>query len=366
MELVEVQFKGQRKELYLNSRALYLHTGNYCVVQADRGEDMGLIVSIVKVGPKDAESDMKEILRHATDNDIMMMEEKREKEAEALKICQQKAAEHDLQIKLVDVEYQFDSNKITFYFTADGRIDFRELVKDLAGVFRTRIDLRQIGVRDEARRFDGMGMCGRKLCCSSWLKDFEPVTLKMAKDQNLPLTPSKISGACGRLMCCLAYELCDYKDLARDIPKVGSKVSCFGGRHRLEKVDIFRATVILSDEDGNTVEVAIEDLKEELSRSAAPAQPVEADNGGRPEKEADGDDRRKREDRPGRRPQGVQENERPSERQDSERPPREKHDGRQGPEAKKAPEGRQDSGQSQRNGSGGKPRRPGRRRNRKN
>ncbi|HER43525.1 MAG TPA: hypothetical protein ENO08_03605 [Candidatus Eisenbacteria bacterium] len=366
MELVEVQFKGQRKELYLNSRALYLHTGNYCVVQADRGEDMGLIVSIVKVGPKDAESDMKEILRHATDNDIMMMEEKREKEAEALKICQQKAAEHDLQIKLVDVEYQFDSNKITFYFTADGRIDFRELVKDLAGVFRTRIDLRQIGVRDEARRFDGMGMCGRKLCCSSWLKDFEPVTLKMAKDQNLPLTPSKISGACGRLMCCLAYELCDYKDLVRDIPKVGSKVSCFGGRHRLEKVDIFRATVILSDEDGNTVEVAIEDLKEELSRSAAPAQPVEADNGGRPEKEADGDDRRKREDRPGRRPQGVQENERPSERQDSERPPREKHDGRQGPETKKAPEVRQDSGQSQRNGGGGKPRRPGRRRNRKN
>ena len=271
MELVEIQFKGQRKELYVNSRELYLHTGNYCVVQADRGEDMGLIVSIARVGPKEIESELKEILRHATDNDVEMMEEKREKELEALKTCQQKAAEHDLQIKLVDVEYQFDGNKITFYFTADGRIDFRELVKDLAGVFRTRIDLRQIGVRDEARRFDGMGMCGRKLCCSSWLKDFEPVTLKMAKDQNLPLTPSKISGACGRLMCCLAYELSDYKELVRDIPKVGSKVNCYGGRHRLEKVDLFRASAILSDEDGNTIEVTIEDLKEEIARSAEAA-----------------------------------------------------------------------------------------------
>jgi cell fate regulator YaaT (PSP1 superfamily) len=271
MELVEVQFKGQRKEIYINTRSLYLHTGNYCVVQADRGEDMGLIVSISRASPKDVDSDMKEILRHATDHDVEAMEEKREKEAEALKICQQKASEHDLQIKLVDVEYQFDGNKITFYFTADGRIDFRELVKDLAGIFRTRIDLRQIGVRDEARRFDGMGMCGRKLCCSSWLKDFEPVTLKMAKDQNLPLTPSKISGACGRLMCCLAYELSDYKELARDIPKVGSKVNCFGGRHRLEKVDIFRDSVILSDEDGNTIEVLIEDLKAELGRIAGKA-----------------------------------------------------------------------------------------------
>ncbi len=279
MELVEVQFKGQRKELYGNSRSLYLHTGNYCIVQADRGEDMGLIVSISRVSPKDTDSDMKGILRHATDHDIEILEGRREKELEALKVCQQKAAEHDLQIKLVDVEYQFDGNKVTFYFTADGRIDFRELVKDLAGVFRTRIDLRQIGVRDEARRFDGMGMCGRSLCCSSWLKDFEPVTLKMAKDQNLPLTPSKISGACGRLMCCLAYELSDYKELVRGIPKVGSKVNCFGCRHRLDKVDIFRASVILSDEDGNTIEVLVEDLKEELGKSVEEAHRKSAANG---------------------------------------------------------------------------------------
>ncbi len=307
MELVEVQFKGQRKELYANSRSLYLHTGNYCVVQADRGEDMGMIVSISRVSPKDVDSNAKEILRHATEHDIETMEERREKELEALKTCQQKAAEHDLQIKLVDVEYQFDGNKITFYFTADGRIDFRELVKDLAGVFRTRIDLRQIGVRDEARRFDGMGMCGRNLCCSSWLRDFEPVTLKMAKDQNLPLTPSKISGACGRLMCCLAYELSDYKELFRDIPKVGSKVNCFGGRHRLEKVDLFKASVILSDEDGNTIEVLVEELKEELEKSVRKMQGRPSGSGLEDSPGKKNDATRDRGDSPGRRPSGEPE-----------------------------------------------------------
>jgi len=266
MEIVEVQFKAQRKEFFKNSKDLYLRTGNYCVVQADRGEDMGLIISLTQADLSEIDSDMKEVLRHATDKDIERLKEIREKEQEALKICQEKVAEHELPMKLVDVEYQFDGNKITFYFTSDGRIDFRELVKDLAGVFRTRIDLRQIGVRDEARRFDGMGMCGRRLCCATFLKDFEPVTLKMAKDQNLPLTPSKISGACGRLMCCLAYELDYYKELTRNIPKVGSKVICFGNRHRIEKVDIFKEAVILSDPEGNQIEVPMEKLKEELCK----------------------------------------------------------------------------------------------------
>jgi cell fate regulator YaaT (PSP1 superfamily) len=264
MEIVEVEFKAQRKEFYTNSRALYLRTGNYCVVQADRGEDMGIIVSLAQANPDDLDTDMKEVIRHATDKDVEQLQGIREKEQEALEICQEKVDEHRLPMKLVDVEYQFDGNKITFYFTSDGRIDFRELVKDLAGVFRTRIDLRQIGVRDEARRFDGMGMCGRTLCCATFLKDFEPVTLKMAKDQNLPLTPSKISGACGRLMCCLAYELGYYKELARDIPKPGSKVKCFGGQHRIEKLDIFKQVVIVSDPDGNRIEVPLDTFKDEL------------------------------------------------------------------------------------------------------
>jgi cell fate regulator YaaT (PSP1 superfamily) len=266
MEIVEVQFKAQRKEFYKNTRELYLRTGNYCVVQADRGEDMGIIVSIAQVNPNDLDADMKEVLRHATEKDVNLLDEMRESEKEAIETCQQKVAEHELPMKLVDVEYQFDGNKITFYFTSDGRIDFRELVKDLAGVFRTRIDLRQIGVRDEARRFDGMGMCGRRLCCATFLKDFEPVTLKMAKDQNLPLTPSKISGACGRLMCCLAYELDHYKELSRDIPKVGSRINCFGGEHRVDKIDFLTPAVILSDEEGNRITIVLEEFKKELSR----------------------------------------------------------------------------------------------------
>jgi len=271
MEVIEVQFKAQRKEFFRNTRALFLRTSNYCVVQADRGEDMGQIISITRAEPDEIEADMKEVLRHATDDDIAHLNEIRAKESEALRVCQQKVAEHRLPMKLVDVEYQFDGNKITFYFTSEGRIDFRELVKDLAGVFRTRIDLRQIGVRDEARRFDGMGMCGRRLCCATFLKDFEPVTLKMAKDQNLPLTPSKISGACGRLMCCLDYELEYYKDLTKDIPKIGSKIQVFGGEHRIEKVDIFNRTVILSDADRNQVEVKLEVLQEELRKEPAAA-----------------------------------------------------------------------------------------------
>lgn len=286
MEIIEVQFKAQRKEFYRNAKALYLRTGNYCVVQADRGEDMGQIISLTRAEAGEIEADTKEVLRHATDKDIEHLNEIRTKESEALKICQQKVAEHKLPMKLVDVECQFDGNKITFYFTSEGRIDFRELVKDLAGVFRTRIDLRQIGVRDEARRFDGMGMCGRRLCCATFLKDFEPVSLKMAKDQNLPLTPSKISGACGRLMCCLDYELEYYKDLTKDIPKIGSKIRVFGGEHRIEKVDIFNRTVILSDAERNQVEVKLEVLQEELRKEPGPAKSDKNDTNEKNDKNA--------------------------------------------------------------------------------
>ncbi|MBU8922353.1 MAG: stage 0 sporulation family protein [Bacteroidales bacterium] len=264
MEIAEVQFKAQRKEIFKNSRALYLRTGNYCVVQADRGEDMGTIIALAQVADKDIAVSTKEVLRHANDADIESIADIRAKEKEALTVCQEKAGEHELQMKLVDVECQFDGNKITFYFTSDGRIDFRSLVKDLASIFRTRIDLRQIGVRDEARRFDGMGMCGRRLCCSTFLKDFEPVTLKMAKDQNLPLTPTKISGACGRLMCCLAYELSDYKEMMRGVPKAGSKINCFGAQHRIDKINLFEEAIILSDENGNHIEMPLQKFKEEM------------------------------------------------------------------------------------------------------
>ncbi|MCD6379616.1 stage 0 sporulation family protein [bacterium] len=255
MEIVEIKFKSLRKELFLNTRELYLKVGNYCIVDADRGEDMGIIIDISLGSGEELEDIEKEVLRHATDVDQEKIKEARQREDEALEICQQKVDEHKLPMKLVDVECQFDGNKITFYFTSDKRIDFRELVRDLAAVFKTRIDLRQIGVRDEARRFDGVGMCGRRLCCSTFIKDFKPVTLKMAKEQNLPLTPAKISGVCGRLMCCLAFELEEYKDFMKGIPKSGSNIWHQGRQYRVEKTNIFKRTVIMSDMEGGTVEV---------------------------------------------------------------------------------------------------------------
>jgi len=266
MEIVEIKFKSLRKELFLNTRELYLKAGNYCIVDADRGEDIGVIMDIYTGDGEELEDIEKEVLRHATDADQEKIEEARQRETQALEICQQKVDEHKLPMKLVDVECQFDGNKITFYFTSDKRIDFRELVRDLAAVFKTRIDLRQIGVRDEARRFDGVGMCGRRLCCSTFIKDFEPITLKMAKDQNLPLTPAKISGVCGRLMCCLAFELKEYKDFMKGIPKSGSNIRHKGKRYRVEKTNIFKRTVIMSDMDGESVEISAQVFIDEISK----------------------------------------------------------------------------------------------------
>ena len=173
---------------------------------------------------------LKRIIRAATEADLKIVAENREKEKKAFDICEQKIRAHKLEMKLVDVEYTFDSSKILFYFTADGRVDFRELVKDLAGVFRTRIELRQIGVRDESKMIGGFGICGRPFCCSSFLGDFQPVSIKMAKEQGLSLNPTKISGTCGRLMCCLKYEQEAYEHLLRHTPKIGAIVETREGR----------------------------------------------------------------------------------------------------------------------------------------
>jgi len=261
MEIVEIKFKSLRKEVFKNTRELYLRVGNFCIVEADRGEDMGQIAALFGATGEELEDIDKEVLRHATAEDEESLQKARQKEEEAIAICQEKADEHDLPMKLVDVEYQFDGNKITFYFTSETRIDFRELVRDLAAIFKTRIDLRQIGVRDEARRFDGVGMCGRRICCATFIKEFEPVTLKMAKEQNLPLTPAKISGVCGRLMCCLAYELKEYRELRKGIPKTGNKVMYNGQQYRVEKTNVFNRSIMLSDGDGNSVEIPVEDFK---------------------------------------------------------------------------------------------------------
>ena len=173
---------------------------------------------------------MKPVIRHATKEDLATVEQNREKEKKAFQICEEKIARHGLDMKLVDVEYTFDSSKILFYFTADGRVDFRELVKDLAGVFRTRIELRQIGVRDGAKKLGGFGICGRPFCCNTFLGEFQPVSIKMAKEQGMYLNPVKISGTCGRLMCCLKYEQDTYEHLLRHTPKVGAIVETVEGR----------------------------------------------------------------------------------------------------------------------------------------
>ncbi|KAB2953011.1 stage 0 sporulation family protein [Heliorestis acidaminivorans] len=207
VKIVGVRFKKTGKIYYFDPGDWEINVHDRLIVETARGIEFGeAVIAPRQVPEEDVVNPLKKVLRVATEEDIHQVEENREKESKAYEICQKKIIQHQLPMKLVDVEYTFDSSKIIFYFTADGRVDFRELVKDLAAVFRTRIELRQIGVRDEAKMIGGIGCCGRVLCCSSFLGDFEPVSIRMAKDQNLSLNPTKISGICGRLMCCLKFE----------------------------------------------------------------------------------------------------------------------------------------------------------------
>lgn len=205
--VVGIRFKKAGKIYYFDPETLELSVGNFAIVETSRGQEFGEVVVAPKQVPdEDVVQPLKKVIRAASDEDCQKILENRQKEEEAFEACQEKIVEHGLEMKLVDVEYTFDRSKVIFYFTSDGRVDFRELVKDLAAVFRTRIELRQIGVRDEAKMIGGLGPCGRVLCCHTFLGEFEPVSIRMAKDQNLSLNPTKISGVCGRLMCCLRYE----------------------------------------------------------------------------------------------------------------------------------------------------------------
>ncbi len=226
-----VRFKSVGKIYYFDAGSMELKSGDNVIVETSRGIEYGN-VAIAKKQVTDDEivQPLKKVLRKATAQDDAILAENKINEKEALKICQEKAKAHNLDMKLVDAEYTFDRNKVLFYFTADGRIDFRELVRDLASQFKTRIELRQIGVRDEAKMLGGLGICGRPLCCSSFLGDFNPVSIKMAKEQNLSLNPTKISGTCGRLMCCLKNEQEAYEYMNKSIPSVGSVVDTPEGR----------------------------------------------------------------------------------------------------------------------------------------
>ena len=239
-----VQFKGHRKSYYHNHQGVALRAGDYCVVEADRGRDLGR-VTYVGCGRADwwQQAHCQGVLGLAKPADLARLHEIRGDEWEFWDIAHEKIQARRLKMNLVSVERRFDHKKITFYFTAEKRVDFRELVRDLASIFRTRIELRQIGVRDEARLKGGIGICGREFCCSSFLHEFAPVTLKMAKAQQLPLNPGKLSGPCGRLRCCMAYEHAAYEDLRRRLPRVGTQVTTPRGTGKVRKLDLLREQV---------------------------------------------------------------------------------------------------------------------------
>ena len=254
-EVISVKFKGRGKAYYFDANGLTAKPGDDVIVETSKGLEYATCVagnhyvSNEKVVPP-----IRPVIRIATDNDKRVQEINHKREREALSICREKVAEHGLDMKLVDVECSFEGNKITFYFTSDGRVDFRELVKDLAGVFRSRIELRQIGVRDEAKMLGGLGMCGRPFCCSQFLTDFQPVSTKMAKTQSLSLNPTKISGVCGRLMCCLRYEEEAYESLVKAVPKNGAFVETPAGFGTVTQVNLLRGNVkVKLDGEGEAV-----------------------------------------------------------------------------------------------------------------
>ena len=257
IKIIGVRFREAGKIYYFSPGKRKISRGDQVIVETARGVEMGRVVLGEKEVPEEEiVPPLKEVTRIATEEDLKRVKRNREKEKEAFVICEQKIKKHQLQMKLVDVEYTFDNNKILFYFTADGRVDFRELVKDLASVFRTRIELRQIGVRDETKMMGGIGICGRELCCKTFLSDFAPVSIKMAKEQNLSLNPGKISGLCGRLMCCLKNEYETYEYLNSRLPGVGDFVTTPDGvKGQVQSVNVLRQTVKVLTEQGDVKEV---------------------------------------------------------------------------------------------------------------
>ena len=244
IKVAGVRFKNAGKVYYFDPDQLEVKLHDNVIVETARGLEFGTVtMEVTEVRDEDVVQPLKKIIRIAGAEDIKHHEENEKKKARALKLCQEKINKHGLEMKLIDVEYTFDNNKIIFYFTADGRVDFRELVKDLASVFKMRIELRQIGVRDEAKMMGGIGSCGKSLCCSTWLSDFEPVSIKMAKVQNLSLNPNKISGICGRLMCCLKYENEVYMELRKGLPDNGEKVRTKDGMGKVVETNILGSKV---------------------------------------------------------------------------------------------------------------------------
>ncbi|MEI6863738.1 MAG: stage 0 sporulation family protein [Candidatus Omnitrophota bacterium] len=255
-EVIQVRLREAGKITYFSTGGTKFKVGDHVIVEADRGMDYGQVLSETEaMMDSDLEEPLKKIVRKANLWDLNQIEKNKKKSREVIETCSKKIHDRKLQMKLIDAEFSFDRSKVIFYFTADGRVDFRDLVKDLANAFKTRIELKQIGVRDEAKILGGLGPCGRALCCATYLKDFEPVTIKMAKEQNLPLNPTKISGLCGRLMCCLGYEYKTYKDLMKGMPKEGEIVKTEKGNAKVISINALKRSVTAELEDGTWIEV---------------------------------------------------------------------------------------------------------------
>jgi len=265
-----VEFKGSRKEYYHDEYNLPIKPGDCVIVQVERGEDFGRAIQQLSADMAHA-ARVKPlpILRLANSEETTHNEENRKDELEARQVCRRMVAERSLDMKVVDAEWQFDRNKMTFYFTAEKRVDFRALVKDLAGVFKTRIELRQIGARDEARRVGGVGLCGYEQCCTLFLRDFEPITTQMARDQNLSLNPAKISGNCGRLLCCLRYESAYYREATRQYPEVGTPWETPDGAGTIDQVNILREQVTVRLGDGRQTKVTLEEIRRRRQKPAS-------------------------------------------------------------------------------------------------
>nr|WP_289038382.1 stage 0 sporulation family protein [uncultured Allobacillus sp.] len=265
IEIIGVRFKKAGKIYYFDPGDLAITTDHCVIVETVRGIEYGdVVIANKRVDEEDVVLPLKKVIRIADEHDHQTVLENQKQTEEAFELCARKIHEHKLDMNLVDVEFTFDRNKIIFYFTADGRVDFRHLVKDLASVFKTRIELRQIGVRDEAKMLGGIGPCGRMLCCSTFLGDFEPVSIKMAKDQNLSLNPAKISGLCGRLMCCLKYENDMYEDAKRELPDIGERLNTAQGKGKVVGLNMLERLVQVElTELERVVEYTIDELIEE-------------------------------------------------------------------------------------------------------
>lgn len=261
--IIGVRFKKPGKIYFFDPDGKRVYSGQYVIVETAMGKEYGeVIIANRQLPDEKIVAPLKKIIRIATEKDKKQNEQNKKDEKEAFKICEEKIKEYKLDMKLMDVEYKFDKSKLLFFFTADGRIDFRDLVKDLAAIFKTRIELRQIGVRDEVRRLGGNGVCGRELCCCSFLGNFETVTIKMAKEQNVSLNPSKISGNCGRLMCCLKYEHEVYEDKLKKLPGIGSIVQTEDGKGEVCGVETLKERIKVKFKDGEETFFKRYDLKD--------------------------------------------------------------------------------------------------------